>query len=57
MRHDSTVRDLMNALEEKSGVPREQQKLIFDHKRLQDNASLDMYHLKHEDVVFMMLNL
>eukprot|EP00035_Acanthoeca_spectabilis_P021536 m.438787 g.438787 ORF g.438787 m.438787 type:complete len:404 (-) comp18286_c0_seq1:72-1283(-) len=53
----STVDDLKAAVQEKEGIPSDQQRLIFAGMQLQDGEFLNEYDLEHDSIIHMVLRL
>ena len=51
----STVDDMKIAIQDKTGIPHEQMRLIFSGKQLEDGQTVKNYGLQHEDTVFLVL--
>ena len=53
----STIYDFMTQLQEKSGFPREQQRLIYAGKQLEDYRTLNDYNIQPESTFHLVLRL
>lgn len=54
---NNTVYDLKSKIDARQGVPPDQQRLLFGHKILEDDHTLNNYNIKNGSVLVMMLHL
>ncbi|MFS7908404.1 putative Ubiquitin-like domain-containing protein [Helianthus anomalus] len=49
VRPSNTIRDVKSKIQDKLGIPRSYQRLIFRGKHLDDSVTLAEYHIEEED--------
>ena len=53
----TTIVDIKNQIQNKIGIPSEEQRLIFSGKQLEDNNTLDNYNINKENTINLILRL
>ncbi len=54
---NSSIAEIKAKIKEKEGVPVDQQRLIFQDRQLEDNATISDYNIQADSTLYLMLRL
>ena len=54
---NDTVNEIKQKIQQKEGIPLEQQRLVFNGKQLEDNLKLGEYNISNDSTIHLVLRL